>query len=114
MNREQIARERHNSGYNCANAVYFAFIDKVSGTAPIPRSEGGKCGAVLAAEKALDQLGLNSSAFDEEFYSRYRSLMCSELRRAGYSCNDLVGAAAELVSEMIDNKVITINQDKQE
>ena len=114
MNREQIARERHNSDYNCANAVYYAFSDKVSGTAPIPRSEGGKCGAVLAAEKALGQLGLNSSAFDEELYRRYRSLMCIELRRAGYSCNDLVGTAAGLVSEMIDNKTVSAKRDKQE
>ena len=99
MNREAIAREKHRSGYSCAGAVYSAFSDKVSGTAPVPRSEGGKCGAVLAAEKALKQLGLDSVAFDRQFVSQFGSLKCDELRRARHSCNDLVGTAARLVEK---------------
>ena len=102
MNREQMARERHNSGYSCASAVYSAFSDKVSGAAPIPRSEGGKCGVVLAAEKALKQLGMGREGFDRAFMEQFGSLKCNELRRARYSCNDLVGIAARFVSKSID------------
>lgn len=99
MNREQTARRNHNSGYSCAGAVYSAFTDVAKGSAPIPRSEGGKCGAVLAAEKVLRQLGLDSVAFDQQFVRQFGSLKCDELRRARHSCNDLVGTAARLAEE---------------
>lgn len=102
MNREQAARKKHNSGFSCASAVYSAFNDVVSGTAPIPRSEGGKCGAVLAEEKMLKQLGLDSAAFDRQFERQFGSLRCDELRRARHSCNDLVGMAARIAAEAID------------
>ena len=36
MDREQIARNAHKSGYNCAQAVYSAFQGIVSGSAPAP------------------------------------------------------------------------------
>lgn len=101
MNRERTARMNHSRGYSCASAVYSAFNDVVNGTAPIPRSEGGKCGAVLAAEKALKQLGLDSTAFDRQFVSQFGSLKCDELRRARHSCNDLIGTAARLVEEIV-------------
>lgn len=103
MNREQAAKKKHNSGYSCASAVYSAFNDVVSGTSPIPRSEDGKCGAVLAAEKVLRQLGYNSQAFDQQFVRQFGSLKCDELRRARYSCNDLVGAAADFAAKTINN-----------
>ena len=106
MNREQMARKNHNSGYSCASAVYSVFKDKVNGSAPIPRSEGGKCGAVLAAEKVLKQLGLDSEAFDQQFVRQFRSLKCDELRRARYSCNDLVGSAARLTEDAIGNCMV--------
>ena len=102
MNREHAARKKHNSGFICASAVYSAFNDVVSGTVPIPRSEGGKCGAVLAAEKMLKQLGLDSAAFDRQFERQFGSLRCDELRRARHSCNDLVGMAARIAAEAID------------
>ena len=102
MDREQKARKNHKSGYSCASAVYSAFNDVVSGSAPIPRGEGGKCGVVLAAEKVLKQLGLDSAAFDRQFILQYGSLKCDELRRARHSCNDLVGSAARLISEAAD------------
>ena len=101
MNREQTARRNHNSGYSCASAVYSAFNDVVNGSAPIPRSESGKCGAVLAAEKVLKQMGLDSVAFDRQFILQYGSLKCDDLRRARHSCNDLVGTAARLTSEAL-------------
>ena len=74
MNREQTARQNHNSAYSCSGAVYSTFYDKVHGNTPIPRSEGGKCGAVLAAEKVLKQLGMDSTAFDQVFVRQYGSL----------------------------------------
>ena len=101
MDREQTARNYHNSGINCANSVYSAFSDKVTGTAPAPRSEGGKCGAVLAGEKILSQLELDTASFDDKFMEQFGSLKCAELRKAKHPCNDLVGAAAKLVEGMI-------------
>ena len=101
MNREQMARGKHNSGYSCSSAVYSAFGDKVSGSAPTPRSEGGKCGAVLAAEKVLRQLGMDEAAFDRAFVEAFGSLKCDELRRLCHSCNDLVGTAARLGATVI-------------
>ena len=101
MDREQTARNYHNSGINCANSVYSAFSDKVTGTAPAPRSEGGKCGAVLAGEKVLAQLGLDTASFDDKFVEQFGSLKCAELRKAKYPCNDLVGEATKLVEDMM-------------
>ena len=97
MDREQTARNNHRSGYNCASSVYSVFSDQVSGTAPIPRSAGGKCGAVLAGEKVLRQLGVGTDSFDEKFVSIFGSLKCAELRGGKHPCNDLVGGAAQLV-----------------
>ena len=91
MNREQTARNNHRSGYNCASSVYASFSDVVSGSAPMPRSEGGKCGAVLAGEKVLGQIGMSTESFDEKFISIFGSLKCAELRRTDRSCNDFVG-----------------------
>ena len=103
MSREDTARNKHKSGNNCAVSVYSTFYDKISGIAPAPRSEGGMCGAVLAAEKALSQLGFSTDAFDERFLELYGSLKCAELRRGKYPCNDLVGTAARMVEEtMVD------------
>lgn len=102
MDREQMARGKHNSGYSCSSAVYSAFGDKVGGSAPIPRSEGGKCGAALAAEKVLRQLGADEGAFDRAFEDAFGSLKCDELRRLRRSCNDLVGTAARLGAAAID------------
>ena len=105
MSREETARNKHRNGDNCAVSVYSTFFDKVSGTAPAPRSEGGMCGAVLAARKALEQMGHSAAAFDHEFLRLYGSLKCAELRRGKYPCNDLVGAAARMVDEMIEEKI---------
>lgn len=101
MDREQTARNYHNSGINCANSVYSAFSDKVTGTAPAPRSIDGKCGAVLAGEKILSQMGLDTVSFDEKFMEQFGSLKCAELRKAKHPCNDLVGEAAKLVEDMM-------------
>ena len=102
MNREETARNKHKSGNNCAVSVYSTFYDKVSGMAPMPRSEGGKCGAVLSAEKVLSQLGHSTEGFDHKFLEMFGSVKCAELRKGKYPCNDLVGAAARLVGEMVE------------
>ena len=98
MTREEAARQAHRSGRGCAWAVYntFSDVNPHPGAVPIPRSEGGKCGAVLAAEKLLREMGVEGD-FDREFTALFGSLKCGELRRKGVPCNDLVGAAARLV-----------------
>ncbi len=103
MGREQIARDKHKNGYNCAKAVYTTFDDKVSGFAPMPRSEGGKCGTVLAAEKILAELGLDAAAFDKQFMEAYGTLKCKELRQGKYPCNDLVGCATKMIEALIES-----------
>ena len=102
MNKEETARNKHKNGNNCAVSVYSTFYDKISGIAPMPRSEGGKCGALLAGEKVLEQMGHSTEAFDQKFLERYGSLKCAELRRAKIPCNDLVGTATRLVEEMMN------------
>ncbi|MCR5420562.1 MAG: hypothetical protein K6E98_06125 [Lachnospiraceae bacterium] len=108
MNYEKIARSNHRNGMNCAAAVYNALteINTNKTTPPMPRSEGGKCGTVLAAEKILREMGKAQETvddFDKEFIQRFGSLKCAELRGAQRNmCNDYVGAAATLVSAMID------------
>lgn len=101
MDREQISRDKHRNGSNCASAVYTSFSDKVSGKSPIPRSEGGKCGAVLAAEKVIKELGMDPTGFDNMFLEKFGSLKCAELRGGKYPCNDLVGTAAKMADEII-------------
>ena len=104
MSREDTARNKHKNGDNCAVSVYSTFYDKISGIAPAPRSEGGMCGAVLAARKALEQMGLSTEALDQKFLELYGSLKCVELRRGKYPCNDLVGTAARMVEEAMERK----------
>ena len=50
MDRGITARTIHRRGTSCASAVYNAFKDANDhySFSPSPRSEGGKCGAVLA------------------------------------------------------------------
>ena len=99
--REQRARLAHKNGSRCSNAVYMAFSDIAEGSAPAPRSEDGKCGAVLSAEKILKHMGMDAGEFDKRFLELYGSLKCFELKKARISCNDLVGTAAGLVGEMV-------------
>ena len=104
MSREETARSKHKNGNNCAVSVYSSFFDRISGVAPTPRIEGGKCGALMAGEKALSQMGLSTETFDQEFLELFGSLKCADLRKAKIPCNDLVGTAARLVEEMMEQK----------
>jgi len=100
---EATARANHKSGKNCATAVYEAFgsVNPNKTTPPKPRSEGGKCGAVLAAEQVIREMGGTEEQVDEferEFAAKYGSLKCAELRGIlRNKCNDYVGTAAGMV-----------------
>ncbi len=103
---ETIARNNHRSGMNCAMSVYVALgMSNTNKTkVPLPRSEGGKCGAVLAAEQTIREMGGTEddvNAFDRLFMEKHKYLKCSELR--GFlsgKCNDYVGTAASIVGQM--------------
>ncbi len=97
MDREQTARNYHRSGNNCAISVYGAFDDKVSGTPPKPRGDGGKCGTVLAGMQILRECGIDASGFESRFLEKYGTIYCAELRKKKHPCNDLVGFSASMV-----------------
>ena len=107
MDFETIARNNHRNGMNCATAVYSALaeINTNKTTPPMPRSEGGKCGTVLAAEQILREMGKSQDtidAFDKQFTEQFGSLKCSELRGMLLNkCNDYVGMAASMVATII-------------
>ena len=102
---EKIARESHRNGTNCARSVYDAFsevnINKTA--APMPRSDGGKCGAVLSAMQVIKEMDAGDpQVIEDTFLKEYGSVKCAELR--GFlsgKCNDYVGLAAKTVGEMV-------------
>ncbi|MCR4924403.1 MAG: C-GCAxxG-C-C family protein [Lachnospiraceae bacterium] len=105
---ESIARNNHRNGMNCASAVYNALEDlnKNKSTAPIPRSEGGKCGTVLAAEKIIREMQGSEqdlAEFDRIFSEKFGSLKCAELRGLlRNKCNDYVGNAALITAKLLE------------
>ena len=102
--KETKARSIHKNGYNCSQSVYRAFsdINRNGSGAPAPRSDGGKCGAVLAAWKTLKESGINETdEFERRFLQEFPSLKCSDLSRSGIECNHFVGRAAGIVEELI-------------
>ena len=102
MNRESTARNLHRSGNNCAASVYKTFADKVNGQAPLPRAEGGKCGAYLAARNILIECNKDPLEAEKAFTENFGSISCADLRKTGVSCNDLVAFAAALVERETD------------
>ena len=102
--KETKARSIHKTGYNCSQAVYRAFsdINRNGSGAPAPRSDGGKCGAVLAALKILKETGIEETdEFERRFLREFPSLKCSDLLCSGIECNHFVGRAAGIVEELI-------------
>lgn len=104
---ETIARTNHNSGMNCSMAVYDALYsgsNSPKGTPPRPRSEGGKCGAVLAAEQFIRENGGTEedvAEFDRQFTEKYGYLTCGKLRGIlGGKCNEYVGVSASIAAKM--------------
>ena len=62
MGYEEIARANHKNGNVCSVSLFKAFADKLNLSeeeaaqmAPAPRSEGGKCGGLLAGRKLLEE-----------------------------------------------------------
>jgi hypothetical protein len=109
---EEIARENHRNGYNCAMSVYAGFAEKLGLSedearqiAPKPRAEGGKCGAYLAGRKILEQLKPEAAEeFDKRFVEIYGHTECSKLimmHGLKKNCNNYVGDAARLVEELL-------------
>lgn len=103
---ETIARDNHRSGMNCAIAVYNALgmTNMNKTTPPLPRSNGGMCGAVLAAEQVIRENGGTQEdidKFEKQFIEQHKYLKCGELRgMLNGKCNDYVGTAAAIVGQM--------------
>ena len=116
MTHEETARLSHRCGHNCAQSVYSAFADalgvtpqEAERTAPLPRSEGGKCGAFLAGRALLERLKPSAvPEFEAAFEQSYGAMSCRALvashRRLRKSCNDFVGETARLVERLISEK----------
>ena len=105
--REARAADIHKRGTSCSYAVYMSFSDiNPNGTgAPAPRSEGGICGAVLAARKVLKELGTDrAEEFDERFLREFPSLKCSDLLRSGHDCREFVVRAVGIAEELISSR----------
>lgn len=103
----EIAKRLHREGNRCSVSVYKAFEDvNINGddNIPAPRSEDGKCGTVLAAEKLIREMGLGDvSDFENEFVRVYGSLKCAELLKMhGRRCNEFVGFTAEYVEKLME------------
>ena len=77
-------------------------VNENPGSIPAPRSDGGKCGAYLAEVKLLQDMGIEKTdILEAEFIRRFGSLKCGGLRKSGPGCNDLVGAAADIVESLM-------------
>ena len=104
MNHETDARAIHRTGLNCSNSVDRAFADvnAAAGNPPAPRSIAGKCGALLAAQKVVRDLGIDGAdELEQAFEDELGYVTCLALKRHRTSCNDCVGVAARLADEVI-------------
>ena len=82
---ETIARSNHRSGMNCAMAVYdsLSMNNPNKTNPPRPRDNGGMCGAVLAAEQTIREMGGTDeeiAEFEKRFIEKHKYLKCGELR----------------------------------
>ena len=114
MDHEEQARQNHRCGFNCAQSVYAAFADRLGVSvdearrmAPLPRGEGGKCGAYLAGMKLLRQLRPEAAdRFERDFCALNGEaecrLMVAAHRVLKKTCNDYVADAARLVDAELD------------
>ena len=102
---EEQARMLHEQGNNCSNALYKSFFSdtNLDGNIPAPRSVDGKCGAVLAAEKILKELGKEEKIenFEKEFIEKFGYVTCIDLMRTERRCNDYVGESASMVDKIL-------------
>ena len=105
---EEKARKIHKEGNNCSYSVYTSFEEdtQLDGNIPAPRSEQGKCGAVLAAEKILRELGKEDriEEFEKLFIEEFGYITCVDLMRTERRCNDYVGKSAEFIDKELSEK----------
>lgn len=111
------ARELHEKGCNCCQAVILAFADKLpvdevvasKMAAPFGRGLSGlreTCGCVsgMAMVCGLTDNAMMVKGLAGQFKSEQGSLNCAQLLQnqgAGHSCTDLVACAARLLAEML-------------
>ena len=105
-NHENQARKLKNSGNNCSVSLYTAFQNDVSlsGEYPAPRSQEGKCGALLTALRILEETGHSEKKgeFEKEFVKRFGYSKCLDLMTHERRCDDYVGESARLIDEVLN------------
>ena len=129
MDRAKIANDYYEAGYNCAQAVAYAFADVVGlpveqlagllGTFGGGFRTGGICGVISGAAEdagAKAQAGEKIRAFQEKFLSRFPAVDCRALKnldaaaerspaaqRLGVekTCGVYIVSAVELLEEML-------------
>lgn len=117
--REKKARELHANGCNCCQSVVLAFADKLhlkeadlmNLTQPFGRGMMGMkqtCGCVTAMAMVCGLKGQSMmfKGLANQFNEANGELNCPKLLQmqgAGHSCNDLVGCAAKLLADVIDD-----------
>lgn len=111
------ARELHEKGCNCCQAVVLAFADKLpvdeaaasKMAAPFGRGLSGMretCGCVsgMAMVCGLTDNAMMVKGLASQFKAEQDSLNCAQLLQnqgSGHSCNDLVACASRLLAEML-------------
>ena len=99
----EMAREAKKRGVLCSDAIYNTFKDvlNLSGNIPAPRSIDGKCGAVLATEQILKELGKEDliEEFEKEFLEEFGSLKCVELMRVDKKCSFYTAKGAKKIED---------------
>ena len=104
---ENKARNLKSQGNNCSYSVYNTFNKelKLNGHFPEPRSIEGKCGALLASLKILEETENKDkiNIFEEEFIKEFGYSKCFELMRHERRCSDYVGWSANKLSEILSN-----------
>ncbi len=80
--------------------------DEAARIAPPPRSEGGKCGGLLAGRKLLETLNPDAvEEFENRFLEKNGDDKCASLimkrRLQGKNCNDLVGETASIIESLL-------------
>lgn len=111
------ARELHEKGCNCCQAVVMAFADKLpieeaaatKLAAPFGRGISGlreTCGCVsgMAMVCGLTDNTMMVKGLANQFKTEQGSLNCAQLLQTqgtGHSCNDLVACAARLLAETL-------------
>lgn len=113
MGYEEIARANHRNGNSCSASLFKAFANKLgisedeaARIAPAPRSEGGKCGGLLAGKKLLEALKPDAvEEFEKRFLEKNGDDKCASLimkrRLQGKNCNDLVGETANIIESLL-------------